>query len=257
MGEQGPQGETGPQGPQGERGCPGPQGEQGPAGPTGATGAKGDPGLAGPAGEKGATGATGATGPAGEKGATGATGPAGEKGETGPAGPAPEISVTENTPTAYRLTFRTSAGEVLSPNLKSNIEAYNYDISKAGSSASIPLGKLTLIAQYNSSAGIRLLIALQSGVASVLADIRRTTIYGLGTIETQTWNNTQINSQIVIDDLVYSDSQETHFLRIRQQDPATKLWSLCDVEVYPSAFGARTSVCVEWMYTGASFSIPS
>lgn len=46
-------------------------------------------------------------------------------------------------------------------------------------------------------------------------------------------------------------------MRIRQQDPATNLWSMCQVITFASNGGARTSICVDWFYTGVTFSAPS
>ena len=251
MGEQGIQGETGPQGPRGEKGCAGPQGEQGATGTQGVTGATGAQGITGPTGAQGATGPTGAQGIAGVTGATGGTG---QKGDTGPA---PGITVVESTPTSYKLSFKTADQEVVSPNLKSNTESYNADLSKSGSALNIPLGSLVLTAQFGSTASIRLSIRAKDTATPVLADIRRTSIYDASAIESQTLNNTRISTSQVLDDVVYSQSQETHWMRIRQQDPATNLWSMCQVITFASNGGARTSICVDWFYTGVTFSAPS
>ena len=112
-------------------------------GPTGPTGAQGDQGI------QGVTGAQGDIGP---------TGPQGVVGATGATGPAPEITVSENTPTSYKVSFKTDSQEVVSPNLKSNLECYNVDLSAPGSSQDIPLGKLTLNVQNTSASSIRLSI---------------------------------------------------------------------------------------------------
>lgn len=101
----------GPQGPQGDAGCPGPQGEQGPMGPAGMKGDKGDKGEIGP------------------QGATGVS---------------PQITVAENTKTSYKVRFKTDTEDLTSPNLKSNMEYYNANLSATGSKISIPLINLVL-----------------------------------------------------------------------------------------------------------------
>ena len=35
-------------------------------------------------------------------------------------------------------------------------------------------------------------------------------------------------------------------MRIRQQDPATKLWSMCEINSFLSAGGARCSIRIQW-----------
>lgn len=57
-------------------------------------------------------------------------------------------------------------------------------------------------------------------------------------------------------DTGYSKSQETHSIKVRQQDPTTKLWSLCEVNSYISAGGARTSVRVQWSEYDVSYEVP-
>lgn len=54
-----------------------------------------------------------------------------------------------------------------------------------------------------------------------------------------------------------ANSQETHWMRLRQQDPATSLWSMCQITTFASAAGARVSIIVDWYYTGATFTVPT
>lgn len=273
-GEQGPQGVTGPQGPQGETGCPGPQGEQGEPGPEGPQGVKGDAGPAGPAGPTGpspiitigtvTTGTDGTANVTAEDTADGVAldfvipqGPKGDTGAAGEAGPAPEITVAEDTPTSYRISFKSGTQEVTSPNLIPAIETHNVDLSALNSTIDIPVGNLILTIQNTSTTSVRYSVRSENTAAAVLADIRRTSIYNAGTIEAQTLNNTSISTAQVIDDLVYSQSQETHWIKIRQQDPDTKLWSMCTIHSFISQNAARTSVSIEWLYTDAAFTAPS
>ena len=287
MGEQGPQGVTGPQGPQGERGCPGPMGEQGPQGNTGSTGATptvevgtvssgrtaqvianntdtgvsldfvvpvGATGATGAQGETGAIGPTGAQGAKGETGAAGATGAQGIQGVTGQT---PNIAVAEDTPTSYKVSFKTDTQEITSPNLKSNVAYYNANLATLNSYIDIPLDNLTFTVANTSTTSVRMSVQPKVATTPVLADIRRTSIYDGASVESQTFNNTTVAAKLVIDDLVYSQSQEINWIRIRQQNPTTKLWSMCEIRTFISQGGARTTVCVEWIYTGASFEVPT
>lgn len=87
--------------------------------------------------------------------------------------------------------------------------------------------------------------------------MRRTTIFNGSSIESQTNNNTSVSTRIVLDDLMYSQSQESHTILIRQQDPDTKLWSLCEIHSFISNGGARTSVWVQWSEIDVSYEVPS
>lgn len=90
----------------------------------------------------------------------------------------------------------------------------------------------------------------------VLCDIRRTTSYGVGSPEAQSNNNATISTRITLDDILYSNSNESHWVRIGQQNPSTKLWALCNVTTFASQGGARTSIWVEWIYIDGSFNKP-
>jgi len=282
QGPQGPQGVRGDMGPKGGQGFMGPQGIQGNPGPMGP---KGDTGPIGPQGPTGATptveigsvssGSSAAVtasstetgvlldfvvpvGPAGPQGDQGATGPSGVKGDTGPqgaSGETPKIIEVENTKTKYILSFTTSTQSIISPNLKSNTETYNADLSTIGSTLRIPLENLTLIAQSTTASSLRLSIQPTTTGTSVLADIRRVSIYD-SAMDVQTNNNFTISANLVLDDIIYTQSQEMHWIRIRLQDPTSKLWSMCEIRTFASQGGARTSICVEWFYTGASFIAP-
>ena len=210
------QGPTGPMGPEGPRGEQGLRGEQGPIGPRGV---KGDQGCPGPVGPRGAVGPMGPRGPQGEKGDTGEKGEQGPQGEKGDTGETPVITVAEDTPLSYKLHFKTSEQELTTPNLFAPLTEYHVDLSAAGSTLDIPLKDLVLTYQRSSTSALRISIAPKDTAAPVLVDIRRTTIYDGSTIETQTMNSTTLSSSIAIDGTVYTNSQETHNMRIRQQIP--------------------------------------
>ena len=256
-GSQGAAGRTGAKGDTGERG---PQGEKGEPGPTGPQGIQGEVGLQGEMGPTGPRGEKGEPGPTGPQGTQGQAGPVGAQGETGPqglAGETPKIAVEEDTPVSYKVSFKTSEQSFISPNLKSNIKYYNLDLSKAGSMVNIPIENLVLTYQNVSTSALRIGIQALSTSVPVLADIRRASIYNSGAVEAQSNNNATITTRLVLDDIVYSNSEETHWMRIRQRDPDSQLWSMCEVRTFASQGGARTAICVEWLYMQASFVAPS
>lgn len=131
------------------------------------------------------------------------------------------------------------------------------NLSSTGSAREITLGKLILNVQNGSSSSIRLSLRAANTAAPVLVDLRRTTIYDGSTIESQTWNSVPFSTSQIIDDVLYDNSQETHWMRLRQQDPATSLWSMCQITTFASAAGARVSIIVDWYYTGATFTVPT
>ena len=276
-GPMGPQGEQGPAGPQGEKGAPGPQGEAGPKGDQGEIGPQGPMGAmptvtigkveSGEAAEVTANPTeTGISldfvvpkGPMGPQGEQGPTGPQGEKGDPGPqgeAGPAPEIVVAENTPTSYKLRFMSNGQQTTTPNLHAPLTTYSVDLSATNSLIDIPLQNLILTYQKTGANAIKISIRPKDSAVPVLADIRRTSIYGLGTIEVKTSDSIQISASTSLDDIVYADSQEQHWLKVRQQDPTTLLWSLCEIHTFASKNGARTSVWVNWIEYGTSYTAP-
>ena len=242
-GEQGPRGERGPMGP---RGIKREQGIQGPQGEKGDPGEKGEQGIQGLKGEPGEQGLQGEKGDPGEKGEQGIQGLQGENGET------PVITVAEDTFLSYKLHFKTSTQELTTPNLFAPLTEYHVDLSATGSPLTIPLKDLVLTYQTTSSSALRISIAPKDTAAPVLADIRRTTIYDNSTMESQTLNNSTISNTVLLDGTVYTNSQETHVMKIRQQDLATTLWALCEVHSFLSAGGARSSVRIQWVEDNVS-----
>ena len=295
MGPMGPTGPIGPQGLVGLTGATGPQGESGEPGPRGLTGPTGPTGPQGETGEPGVTGPTGPTGPQGEAGADGVTptvevgnvrageeaavtarptqggvvldfvmpmgpvgpqGEKGEKGEDGEPGAVPQIAVEEDTATSYKLRFDNGDQQIVSPNLKSHAECYNVDLSAAGSELYVPLQDLVLIAENATSTGLCLAVQPRQACTPVLADIRRVGIRDAA-VDAQTNNNMTIVGRVVLDDFAPAMSQEMEWLWIRQQDPASKRWSMCEVRLFASHNGARVSLSVDWLHTGVTFDPPA
>lgn len=241
-GIQGPQGELGPQGVQGDKSCPSPQGEQGIPGPEGPAGPRGEQGVQGPKGDKGDTGEQGVQGIQGEKGETGET---------------PVITVVEDTPLSYKLNFKTSIDDITTPNLFKTLDEYHVDLSASGSTLNIPLGSLVLTYQNTSTTSVRISVAAKNTENPVLTDMRRITIYNGSSVESQTYNNTLVSTKTILDDLMYTQSQESHSIQIRQQNPDTKLWSLCKIHSFISNGGARTSVWIQWSEVNVSYEAPT
>lgn len=254
MGPRGIRGEQGCPGPAGPRGSVGPMGPRGPQGVRGDTGPVGPQGDRGPVGPKGDPGPQGPIGPRGERGEKSEQGIQGEKGDTGET---PVITVAEDTPQSYKLHFQTSEQEISTPNLFAPFTEYHVDLSAADSTLNIPLKDLILTYQRSSTGALRISIAPKDAAAPVLVDLRRTTIYDGSTIETQTLNGSSISASIAIDGTVYTNSQETHNMRIRQQDPVTKLWSMCEINSFLSAGGARCSIRIQWSEYDVTYAAPT
>ena len=284
IGLQGVRGDPGPIGPKGDRGPVGPKGDVGPMGPMGPKGERGEKGERGPAGEQGPVGEQGVqgeVGPQGVQGDTGCPGPQGEqgirgiqgekgeqgeqglqgiqgdKGETGENGETPVMTVAENTPISYKVNFKTADQNVTTPNLFANYTDYHANIAATGNALNVPVKNLVLTYQTVSSGALRISIAPKDTAVPILADIRRSTIFNTGSVEAQTFDNNTVSERIVLDDTVYSRSQETHTIKIRQQDPSTKLWSLCEVSSFISNGGARTSVVIRWSEYDVSYEAPT
>lgn len=269
MEPRGIKGDQGCPGPAGPRGAVGPMGPRGPQGVRGDTGPKGDPGEQGPQGEKGDTGEKGEQGIQGpkgdpceqglqgEKGDTGEKGEQGDRGEKGENRETPVITVAEDTPRSYKLHFQTSQQELTTPNLFALFTEYHADLSTVGSALVMPLKDLVLTYQSTSSTALRITVAPVDAAASVLVDVRRTSIYNGSTVETLTLNGSTVSGRTVLDDIVYTNSQESHTMVLRQQDPTTKLWSLCEIHFFLSGGGARVSVRIQWNEYDVAYEVPT
>lgn len=206
--------------------------------------------IQGPAGPKGERGEKGDKGDVGEKGDQG------EPGERGEPGESPVITVAESTPLSYKLNFKTAEQSITTPNLFAPYTEYHVDLSAVNSLLTVPLENLVLSYQTTSSSALRISAAPKTAGTTVLCDIRRLTIYNASTIELQTSDNTSISARTVLDEIVYTSSQESHSMKIRQQDPETKLWSLCEITSFISKNAARTSVTVRFLEHGVSYLPP-
>lgn len=205
----------------------------------------------GPRGPQGVRGDVGPKGDPGVMGLQGVKGDPGEKGET------PVITVVENTPISYKLNFKTTEQDITTPNLFAPDTEYHVNLSTVKSVLTIPLKSLVLTYQSTSSSAVRIAVAPKDAGTSVSIDMRRTSIYNASTIETQTLDNTTVSSRTVIDEIVYNKSQETHSIKLRQQDPVAKLWSLCEISSFISDSAARTSVRIQWIEYDVEYEVPA
>ncbi len=205
----------------------------------------------GPRGPQGVRGYVGPKGDPGVMGLQGVKGDPGEKGET------PVITVVENTPISYKLNFKTTEQDITTPNLFAPDTEYHVNLSTVKSVLTIPLKSLVLTYQSTSSSAVRIAVAPKDAGTSVSIDMRRTSIYNASTIETQTLDNTTVSSRTVIDEIVYNKSQETHSIKLRQQDPVAKLWSLCEISSFISDSAVRTSVRIQWIEYDVEYEVPA
>lgn len=218
---------------------------------------QGPVGPMGPEGPRGEQGVRGEQGLQGEKGDTGEKGEQGDRGEKGENRETPVITVAEDTPRSYKLHFQTSQQELTTPNLFALFTEYHADLSTVGSALVMPLKDLVLTYQSTSSTALRITVAPVDAAASVLVDVRRTSIYNGSTVETLTLNGSTVSGRTVLDDIVYTNSQESHTMVLRQQDPTTKLWSLCEIHSFLSGGGARVSVRIQWNEYDVAYEVPT
>lgn len=165
--------------------------------------------------------------------------------------------MVEDTPLSYKLNFKTSIDDITTPNLFKTLDEYHVDLSASGSTLNIPLGSLILTYQNTSTTSVRISVAAKNTENPVLTDMRRITIYNGSSVESQTYNNTLVSTKTILDDLMYTQSQESHSIQIRQQNPDTKLWSLCEIHSFISNGGARTSVWIQWSEVNVSYEAPT
>lgn len=157
--------------------------------------------------------------------------------------------------TSYKINFKTSSQSITTPNLYASFTEYHVNLAASGTIYSIPVINLILTYQTTSTTALRISIAPKDTAVPILTDIRRMSVYN-STVEGQTFDNTTVSARTVLDEIVYSQSQETHSIRIRQQNPTTKLWSTCVVESFISNGGARTSIWVRWIEENVSYEVP-
>ena len=158
---------------------------------------------------------------------------------------------------SYKLNFKTTEQDITTPNLFADYTEYHVNISALNSTFIVPVENLILTYRTTSSGAYRISVAPKDSAVPILADMRRASIYNTGSVEAQTFDNTTVSGRIVLDEIVYSQSQETHNIKIRQQNPTTKLWSLCEITSFVSGGGARASILLRWIEYDVSYDVPA
>lgn len=134
----------------------------------------------------------GPQGPMGPEGPRGEQGIQGEKGDKGDTGETPAITVVEDTPLSYKLNFKTSTDDITTPNLYKSLDEYHVNLSVLNSTLNIPIENLILTYQNTSMTTARITIAAKDTSVPILTDMRRTSIYNSGSVESQTYDNTSV-----------------------------------------------------------------
>jgi hypothetical protein len=146
----------------------------------------------------------------------------------------------------------TRDGTFLSPNLRQTSVVYSANLSEPGSSINAAVGNMIYRVSYNNATSSTVQLSAASG--NVLADVKKFSQYNANAVDSSSLDSTTFTTTpTTIDTMVYNNSNEFHTTRIRQQDPATGLWSIYDVNLLPSADGARTNVWVTPVATGLTF----
>jgi hypothetical protein len=130
---------------------------------------------------------------------------------------------------------------------------YSADLSIPGSSLSVRVGNIIYtISNLPKNDVVKVELKALSG--SVSADVKRFAQFGATGIDSAHWDNTTITTTpLTIDETVLNSTNEYHVTRIRQQDPATGLWSVYAVYLFASGLGARTDVWVQQIGTERSY----
>lgn len=125
-------------------------------------------------------------------------------------------------------------------------EDFHFDMSSVGITKDIIIENLIYRLECIADNGnLRMYLGSNTGT-NILTDFKRVGQYE-GGIEVNVQDNKQINAMTSIDDTIYSNSLELNVVRIRQQNPTTNKWSICDVRLFASAGSKRVDVFVDWI----------
>lgn len=132
------------------------------------------------------------------------------------------------------------------------IGVYHTNLSASGSLLDVPVGKVIYRIQHASATTVAMNVRAASN--SVVVDIKRSAQYD-SSAEGQSLNNFSLTTNAQnLDSGIINISNEMHRTWIRQQDPATFLWSMYEVDLFVSKAGARVSVCVYLIYEDVDLS---
>lgn len=101
---------------------------------------------------------------------------------------------------------------------------------------------------------INLVLQVNDQYTSIKTDIHKICFFDHGTLESQSISMKLERDSRIYEDILSSRSREIHWIRVRQQNPDTRLWSMCEIRVFASGYGHRTSLCLEWFYVDIPFS---
>lgn len=132
-------------------------------------------------------------------------------------------------------------------------ESHLLNCSAMGHTAVYPCKALAIVMQYHSPDAVSLTLEVSDPFVSIKTDIHKICFFDHGALKSQSISRKLEKDKIVYEDILSNHSQEIHWIRVRQQNPLTQLWSMCEIRVFASDHGRRTSVCVEWFYVDIFF----
>jgi len=128
------------------------------------------------------------------------------------------------------------------------VESYNFNLSAAGSSGSFDVGSITFTLSHVSTSDIRLIIRPSDLSKPVLIDLKRFGVFDATTAQSFIQNNYTLSGNLTVDDTIHTNSNDWQITWLRQRNPVTLKWSLCEYSVFASQNGSRVSLWVRWVY---------
>lgn len=132
-------------------------------------------------------------------------------------------------------------------------ESHLLNCTATDHTAVLPCQALAIIIQHHSSDSIRLILQVSERYTSIKTDIQKICFFDHGAFEFQSISRKLERDTVDYEDILSCHSQEIHWIRVRQQNPDTLLWSMCEIRIFASDHGHRTSVCIEWFYVDIPF----
>lgn len=184
----------------------------------GPRGIRGEQGCPGPAGPRGSVGPMGPRGPQGVRGDTGPVGPQGDRGPVGPKGdPGPQGPIGP----------RGEPGEKGEQGIQ----------GEKGDTGETPV--ITVAEDTPLSYKLHFQTSEQ--------ELTTPNLFAPFTEYYVDLSAADSTLNIPLKDLILTYQRASaSALRIRQQDPVTKLWSMCEINSFLSAGGARCSIRIQW-----------
>jgi hypothetical protein len=165
----------------------------------------------------------------------------------------PVVTESTNTPMEYRLQVTNENGSYITPNLRAVPVMYSANLSSSGSTLNIPVGNMTV--RYNGLGNGNVSEQIMANSGTVTADVKKIAQYDTTAVDSSAMDDATFTATpTAVDTTIYGHSNEYHVTRIRQQDPATGLWSLYDVHLFASNGSTRVNAWVEQKAEGMSFS---